>query len=132
MLKSCSEERSERADYDEAPLWVRRAVCNGCGPYRLGWLVPDLLFREAGNRHDWDYTVGGGISDKARADLRFLARCVERVADKARAHTLAPLFCAALVYFVGVVLFGKRCFYWTRHPRTMGQMCDVAWEIRHK
>jgi hypothetical protein len=53
----------------------RAAVCNGAGPRRFGWLVPDtfwgLCITESANNHDWDYQWGETIEDKHEADRTF-------------------------------------------------------------
>jgi hypothetical protein len=38
----------------------KQLLLNGCGPVGGGgWFVPDMVFHEACNRHDFDYLVGG-------------------------------------------------------------------------
>ena len=44
---------------------------NGCGA-KHGIKVPDFCFREACNRHDYDYYTGGTNEDRIVADKRFL------------------------------------------------------------
>jgi hypothetical protein len=67
--------------YEDLDEWDREMMLNGCGPQNSSrWYdVPDLMFTEACNRHDFDYRVGGlknlsGGDSMLRheADLRFL------------------------------------------------------------
>jgi len=116
------------ADFDKAPLWVNRAICNGCGPYGWGGYVPDLVFEEAGNRHDWAYSVGGGWFAKGAADVAFLRRCL-RAAWRGHWLRVPSRSLAAFVYFAAVALVGRRAFYFTDYPREMPDMRDLAWDL---
>lgn len=89
----------------------KRKICNGCGPMGWGWLVPEFCFHEAGNRHDFGYWMGGGWTDKLRADLRFLADCLlaSLRQPKKRFPWLAGL---SFIYFFAVLFGGRRAFTW--------------------
>jgi len=115
-------------DYDQAPQWVRGAICNGCGPYGWGGLVPDLVFKDAGNRHDWAYAVGGGWLAKGVADVAFL-RNMLGAAWCGHWLRIPSRSAAACVYFLAVAIFGRRAFNFTDHPRAMSEMKDAAWDL---
>ena len=64
----------------------KKAICNGAGPRRFGWLVPDWILlvciTEAANIHDYDYSKGGNGCDKQDADLRFLVNMTRIILGK--------------------------------------------------
>jgi hypothetical protein len=117
-----------KADYEEATAEEIAVLCNGCGPQNMRWLrpfIPQLVFEEAGNRHDWAYWVGGGYQEYGRANLRFLAECLLSVADnspwkKAPFHLLM-----AAVYYLAVKFGGSASFYWGAQ-RTQEEMHQLA------
>lgn len=47
-------------------------LSNGCGPKAWGVKVPNLVFHENCDRHDFDYWSGFTQADRYRADRRFL------------------------------------------------------------
>lgn len=57
--------------YEELTPVEKAWVCNGAGP-KDGPDVPDFIFTEAANRHDFDYWSGFSEHDRAKADKRFL------------------------------------------------------------
>ena len=61
--------------YTRATAAQRCLVCNGAGPRRFGWLVPDticgLCITEAANLHDWDFQWGETIEDFHSANRTF-------------------------------------------------------------
>lgn len=59
--------------YNDIPTVLRGLVCNGVG--QKGGIInpPDLAFGAAGDRHDWDYWIGGTEQDRKVADDRFLS-----------------------------------------------------------
>lgn len=59
--------------YSRLTINEKKFLCNGAGRKGLqGYLVPDFVFTEAANRHDFDYWKGGSERDKMSADRRFL------------------------------------------------------------
>ena len=76
-------------NYTRASAVQKDAVCNGAGPRRFGWLVPDnfwgLCITEAADNHDWDYQWGETIEDKKQADRTFRNNC-QRLAEALRAQ----------------------------------------------
>jgi len=120
------------ADYNRAKAespWVIESLCNGCGPQGLPWLrpyIPQAVFREAGNRHDWDYTVGGGENARFEADLRFGLACME-ASLQCRWGLLLVYVPLAALYFVLVRRFGyKGPWYYTEFPRLHEEMIELA------
>lgn len=55
----------------------KKEICNGCGPEKLGWFIPDTLLgldcTEACNIHDVMYAFGESEKDRKYADDVFLA-----------------------------------------------------------
>lgn len=107
----------------EAHAWI----CNGCGP---AWdrvdLVPDFIFTEAGNRHDFDYWSGFNENDRQRADQRFLNNML--LAAKARPGWWDRQWYTFLAwrYYSAVRLFGKSFF---RYRKSYGTAEDLAREM---
>jgi len=65
--------------YNDLSPREQRWMCNGCGP-KLGVdidVVPDFIFHDACERHDFDYWLGFSEGDRARADRRFLVAMQE-------------------------------------------------------
>lgn len=96
-----------------------RAICNGCGPANWGWvsrLVPQFVFKEAGDAHDLAYWEGGGWVDKLGADLQFLVDCLSATLKQPKTTWPKHAFWS-FVYFGAVVLGGRRSFRWGK-PRT--------------
>lgn len=103
------------ADYAKATEDERAILCNGCGPQNLPWLrpfIPQMVFTEAGNRHDWDYHVGGGYQEYARANLRFLANCLAAVADRSPWRWMWWHLVGAFAYYMAVKFGGYASFDW--------------------
>lgn len=109
-------------------------LCNGCGPQRLwllpiAWLrIPQFVFTPAGNEHDWDYHVGGGVGAYCRANLRFYANCLRCIADHSPLWKWPLHWLAAHVYYGLVKIGGGLAFHWGR-PRTMNEMIALALEL---
>lgn len=95
---------------------VRGEVCNGAGPRKFGWLVPDniwgLSITDAANVHDWMYWKGTTDEERLEADVTFLVNmmilidmgskwCITRFLRRWRAMT----------YYSAVREYGHRCFY---------------------
>ena len=102
---------------------------NGAGPKGLGWLVPDFWFRAAADQHDLDYWQGHRLRDKAVADVRFFAGCVEAAlasAARVRAWRVVARLALCVVYYVAVVLLGWWAFHW-RSRRGWGDIMQLEW-----
>lgn len=114
-------------EYDKLLPSDRRVICNGAGPVGLGWLVPDLWFREAANRHDFDYWRGGNLTDKVRADLRFWINSLSALLVL-RWFAILPACFLAQLYFVAVSSIGVLCWRWCRHTNRRGW--DDLYQLR--
>ena len=107
-----------RPCYDQLTDWQRDQLCNGCG--RKGGLAkpPDFIFRADCNRHDFEYWVGGGVLDRLKSDLKFLARMLLRTCARAESWwQLVQWVGVAISYFTAVRWFGWSAFNW-HGPRT--------------
>lgn len=72
-----------RARYHEAdPHLIERmralGMLNGCGSGVTAGLVPDFMWAEDCDEHDFDYTVGGTENDRLDAEWRFSMRMILR------------------------------------------------------
>ena len=104
-----------KAEYALITPEEKRLLCNGVGPQNLHGLcrlIPQVVFAEAANRHDWDYTVGGGAAEYARANLRFYAGCLFAVADQSPLWKWPGHLCLAHLYYVLVKVGGGLAFNW--------------------
>jgi len=77
-----------------------------------GWLVPDFCFKDAGDRHDAGYHFGGGMADKIRVDCAFLGNCLVAAYTREKRRERYWSYFLSFVYFVAVLLGGRRCFRW--------------------
>ena len=90
-------------------------VCNGCGPKKFGWLIPDVILGidigVACDAHDWDYNEGGDESDRLVADRRILKNMLA-VIDAYHLSKSVRIRCKMMAYqyFAGVRFFGWTCF----------------------
>jgi hypothetical protein len=117
-----------KANYEEATAEEIAVLCNGCGPQNMAWLrpfIPQLVFEESGNRHDWDYWEGGGREAYWRANFRFLANCLLSVANNSPWHKVPFHLVMAGVYYLAVKFGGSASFHWGE-PRTQEQMHLLA------
>jgi len=124
-----------KADYAKITQEEKDALCNGVGPQYLDWvcaLVPlRKLFEGPANIHDWDYGVGGGLSEYARANLRFYANCLRSVADQSPLWKWPYHLLVSHLYYVLVKLFGGLSFHWG-YPRSQEDMHALAVQIHVK
>jgi hypothetical protein len=95
---------------------ARQMVCNGAGPRRFGWLVPDTIWglsiTDAANIHDWMYWKGRTEADRLEADVTFLVnmcRLIEMRSSNRAIHFLRRW--RAMTYFSAVRDFGGKAFY---------------------
>ena len=69
-------ELSSSDGYKKLTPKMKERICNGCGPKGMIDFVPDTIYGlkicEACNIHDYDYFIGKTITDKHKADIRFL------------------------------------------------------------
>jgi len=57
-------------------------LLNGCGPQDSGFKPPDLIFREACDRHDLAYRIGGTEDHRQAADDEFLDDMLDACEEK--------------------------------------------------
>lgn len=93
---------------------ARALLCNGAGPSGLGWLIPDLWFHHAADRHDFDYWRGGNLTDKVRADVRFWANSLLGLLEL-RWWQMPIALVLAHLYFLAVSFLGWFAWHWCRH-----------------
>lgn len=106
------------AEYWTASPEKKKEVCNGCGPFGKFDFVPDnilsLDISEACDIHDWMYTFGATIEDKAEADRVFLNNILRLIeGDTSRLGRWLKPFRRrrALLYYEMVTAFGGPA-YW--------------------
>lgn len=88
-------------------------LINGCGGKFTYWLLPDFIFTESCNQHDFYYERGGDIFDKLEADLMFMAHMIKQINDhKDRWYKKIGHFLLAIVYFIGVFTLGLFGWEW--------------------
>lgn len=64
--------------YEDLTESQKSKLCNGAGrPGFQGWLIPDFVFTESANRHDFDYWKGCTEDHKKEADRRFLENMLD-------------------------------------------------------
>ena len=78
-------------------------VCNGCGS-RHGINVPDLIFRDACDLHDYMYSKGGKEKDRSIADKEFLSNMLKKARRNLFYRTMA------YIYYTAVKVGGRFCF----------------------
>lgn len=100
--------------FDNLSPSARALICNGAGPKGLGWLIPDLWFKAAADRHDFDYWQGGNLSDKVRADVRFWGNSLLGLLEL-RWYQMPAGLVLAHIYFLAVSLLGWFAWHWCRH-----------------
>lgn len=84
-------------------------VCNGAGP-KNGPDVPDFIFTEAANRHDFDYWLGFSDQDRARADNRFLDNMLAKAKTQAGWWARQWYTVVAWRYYSAVRWLGRPAF----------------------
>ena len=94
---------------------------NGCGLYSKWLRVPQFAFKASCRHHDFLYVVGGGIKDKIYADWHFFVAMVYDAKDSKR-----PVFYTlmAILYLLGVTIFGVFAFHWSTQYRTLAEILE--------
>ena len=99
--------------YSDLTTAQKILICNGMGPKGWSWLVPNHFFgadiTEAGNRHDFSYSIGGDKWAKVVADLMFLFNMLRLVFDEG-GWMQTPRYFMALRYFTAVFWGGSKSF----------------------
>jgi len=106
---------------------VIQTLCNGCGPGKLRFIIPDFgpCWQRACFKHDWEYQEGGTLVDMIRADLRFSARLLFCAIDWPW-YSWPLMLPLTKIYFLAVFLFGWFNFSWRWKPLTHEEMIELA------
>jgi len=93
---------------------MKARICNGCGAKGMFDFIPDTMYGmkicEACNIHDYDYFMGKTISDKHKADLRFLGNLIILV-NKGNVVLRFLRRRRALKYYEAVRELGDKAFW---------------------
>jgi hypothetical protein len=100
--------------YEDLTPTQKKKLCNGAGKEGLqGWLVPDFVFKEAANRHDFDYWKGCNEDDRFGADRLFLGNMLDAaeykdIKTKKKRFILCRMFYRrmAIRYYAAVMELG--------------------------
>jgi len=112
--------RPERLRFRHLTPAEKRIVCNGCGP-KGGWVpVPEFVFTEACNHHDFNYWIGCTKAQRKKADKQFLKEMLLEAGNSYWYKTLA------YIYYKAVRVAGGKCFYHGDKQRTK---MDLKWYI---
>jgi hypothetical protein len=115
--------------YEDLTPAEKAWMCNGCGP-KLGVmpdLVPEFIFHEACQVHDFDYWFGKSARDRKQADQRFLDNMLD-LADGQRSWWSRKWYSfLAWRYYAGVRSFGAKAFSFRDHYATHD---DLVLEMR--
>jgi hypothetical protein len=90
----------------------KRRICNGCGAKgsKLNFLIPQGVFKEACNIHDYMYFIGRNNNDKRKADRVFINNLYRIV--EASPKWIRPIRKArAKSYYLAVSKFGDEAFW---------------------
>jgi len=94
---------TRRVELEDLTVNQRVLLTNGCGAAKGPVPVPEFVFGDACDRHDFAYWRGGTKDDRLKADRRFLREM--------RDAAMEPLsLILALAYYQAVRLFGSKHF----------------------
>ena len=116
-----------KPSYFDLSIDQRKTYGNGCGLYSRLLRVPQFAFTASCRQHDFNYSRGGGISDKTKADLDFLRAMLNDAWNSDR--VIFYMLCS-FVYFFGVSIFGVFAFSWRRRYRTLEEI--LAYDAKKK
>ena len=114
--------------YEDLNTEEKKYLCNGAGRKGFwGWIVPEFVFTEPSNRHDFKYWQGGSEEDRKIADREYLNQLLDtaeyRKNGKKRS-LLSRMFLRrmAFIYYTAVTeCGGSRSlggFYYTEKKRS--------------
>ena len=101
---------------------------NGCGPYGLGFLIPELWFHDACDCHDVCYGEGGRPADRLNCDRGMLKACLARSLELGRWTIPVAVFCA-LIYYLAVRLMGWGPWWLAAHKRGVAHYTDLLFPV---
>jgi len=114
-------------EYWELEVNQKRKICNGCGAKgsKLNFLIPQGVFTEACNIHDYMYYTGKTDEDKKVADRVFINN-LNRIV-KASNPLLRPIRKAmARAYYEAVSKFGYEAFWKDKvYPGMSGREVEI-------
>jgi len=124
------------AAYWQATPAQKALICNGAGPDRYAWLVPDTIYglriTEAANIHDWMYVFGETEQEKENADTTFLLNLFRIINEHTTTVPLAG-WCMrwlrhrrAVAYYEAVCDFGHGAYKTARRARPRDTGNDMA------
>jgi hypothetical protein len=111
-----STSRPERIRYRHLTPEEREIICNGCGPKGGIIPVPEFVYTEACNHHDFNYWIGANKLQRKKADLQFLAEMIAEAAGVRKYIILAR------IYYRAVRWFGGLCFNYAKKQRTKSDL----------
>ena len=87
--------------FTDLTLEQRLSFGNGCGLEARFLRVPQFIFNASCKQHDFNYTRGGGLKDKAKADWDFFTAMLGDATMSSK-----PIFYSimSIVYLIGVSL----------------------------
>lgn len=105
--------------YNKASAEEKARICNGCGSAQAKFdFVPDSIYglkiSEACYRHDWRYSIGRTLEEKAHADWEFLQNLLTIIESAPGFFNKAlriPRRARAMKYYGAVVDFGDEAFF---------------------
>lgn len=94
----------------------KEKICNGAGPKKWGWLVPDTIWglkiTEPSDIHDYMYSIGQNIEDKDQADRVYLNNMLRYIQYYTKWTWLKKIrLMRAKKYYNAVVLLGGPAFW---------------------
>ncbi len=106
-----------RPEYFSLSAEEKAAICNGIGADSgLTVHFPDTIWgldcKEAGDRHDYDYEIGGTEEDRAIADAVFLHNC-RTLIRKGSWWLRWPRERRAVSYYLALRVGGKKYYNFT-------------------
>ena len=90
----------------------RKIICNGCGPKGLFIPIPNFVFKEACDHHDFNYWIGCNKAQRKKADKQFLTEMLY----EANGNLWYKIW--AYTYYRAVRIGGIKCFHWDDVQRT--------------
>lgn len=109
----------------------KKAICDGCGPKGTRWLnVPEFIFTDACDHHDFNYWLGCTEADRRKADGQFgrqMRKEAWEVSGKVKGRfkrylTRAHYLLWAQTYYLGVRIGGGAFFHYAEHERTRADL----------
>lgn len=117
--------RPDRIRFRHLTEEEKKIICNGCGPKGGPIPVPEFVFTEACNHHDFNYWIGANGLQRKKADLQFLMEMLLEAGGVAKYIRLANL------YYRAVRIFGYFCFNYAKRQRNKRDLIKYIEENRY-